>query len=155
MSGEGNRGDVIGRPSHSAVLAHPNIPSRPLLILPNISPYTPFTRPRPFKFPMACPFDQASDRHPTPSTSSSSSRESSTLSFPASPLGLSSHLPRDIGDLHLACPDSQPLGHSDPVFKLGRMAERVEDDTIMLDGWEEEESKRGERGHGKQEMYSG
>lgn len=103
---------------------------------------------------MACPFDQASDRHSTPSTSSSSSRESSTLSFPASPLELSSHLPRDIGDLHLACPDSQPLGLSDPAIKLGRMAERAEDDTIMLDDWEEEESERGERSHGKQETYS-
>jgi hypothetical protein len=34
------------------------------------------------------------------------------------------------------------------------MAERAEDDTIMLDDWEEEESERGERGHGKQEIYS-
>lgn len=138
------------------MLAHPNIPSPPFLILPNIPPYTPFTRPRPFKFPMACPFDQASDRHSTPSTSSTSSHESSNLSFPASPVGFSSHLPRDIGNLHLACPNSQPLGHSDPVIKLGRMAERdqgVEDDAMMLDDWEEE-GKRGERGHGKQESYS-
>jgi len=111
--------------------------------------YTPFTRPRPFKFPMACPFDQASDRHSTPSTSSSSSHESSSLSFPASPTGISSHLPTDIGNLHLACPDSQPLEHSDPVIKLGSMAERdqrVEDDAIMLDDWEEE-GNREERDH--------
>jgi hypothetical protein len=99
---------------------------------------------------MACPFDQASHRHTTPSTSSGSSRESSSVSFPTSPLGLSSHLPRDIDNLHLTCPDSQPLGHSDPVIKLARMTDQLEDDTMVLDDWQEEEGKRGESDHGKQ-----
>lgn len=101
--------------------------------------------------PMACPFDQASDRHSTPSTSSGSSRESSGLSFPNSPVGLSSHLPKDIDSLHITCPDSQPLGHSDPVIKLGRMSDRLHDDAMTLDDWEEE-GKRGEREHGKQAL---
>jgi hypothetical protein len=36
------------------------------------------------------------------------------------------------------------------------MSDRLEDDTMMLDDWEEEEGKRGEREHGKQplEIYS-
>jgi hypothetical protein len=93
-------------------------------------------------------FDQASDRHPTPSTSSGSSSESSRLSFPPSPLGLS-HLPRDIDNLHLNCSDSQSLGHSESLIRLGRMADPLEDDAMMLDDWEEED-KRGQRDHGKQ-----
>jgi hypothetical protein len=100
---------------------------------------------------MACPFDQATDRHPTPplspSTSSGSSRESTGPSFSASP---SSHLPKDIASLHSHCPDSQPLGHNNPVIKLGRMpaSDVLEDDTMMLDAWEGE-GERGERNHGK------
>lgn len=112
-------------------------------------PYTPDTRPRPFKGPMACPFDQASDRHPTPplspSMSSGSSRESSAPSFSTSS---SSHLPRDIDGLHSSYPDSQPLGRSDPVIELGRMPDGLGDDTLMLDEWEGE-GKREERDDGK------
>jgi hypothetical protein len=96
---------------------------------------------------MARPFDQASDRYFIPSTSSGSSSESSGPSLSSPPLGLS-HLPRDIDNLHLTRPDSQPLGHNEPVIKLGRMADRLDDDTMMLDDWEEE-GKRGERDHGK------
>jgi len=93
---------------------------------------------------MACPFDQASDRHPTPplspSMSSGSSRESSAPFSTSS----SSHLPRDIDGLHSSYPDSQPLGHSNPVIELGRMPDGLGDDTLMLDEWEGE-GKRKER----------
>jgi hypothetical protein len=101
---------------------------------------------------MACPFDQASDLHLTPplspSVSSGSSRESSAPSFSTS--SSSHHLPRDIEGLHSTYPDSQPLGHSNPVIELGRMPGGLGDDTVMLDASEwEGEGKREERDHGK------
>lgn len=105
--------------------------------------------PRPYKCPMACPFDQVSDRHLTPplspSTSSGSSRESSAPSFSTCP---SSHLPKDIDHLHSTYPDSQPLRQSNSVIELGRMPDGLEGDTIMLDEWKGD-GKREERDHGK------
>ena len=98
---------------------------------------------------MAFSFDQASDRHSTPplspSMSSGSSRESSAPSFSTSS---SSHLPKDIDGLRSSYPDSQPLGHSNPVIEFSRMPDGLGDDTLMLDEWEGE-GKREDRDDGK------
>jgi len=112
--------------------------------------------PHPFLFfnkcSMACPFPQASERHPTPplspSTSSGSSRESSAPSLSPSPL--STLLPRDINVRLRPYPDSQPLEHCDRTSQLGLMPDRLDDDTVMLDDWEENEHERPERVHGEQ-----
>ncbi|KAH9953523.1 hypothetical protein BC827DRAFT_129770, partial [Russula dissimulans] len=105
--------------------------------------------PRPFKCPMACPFPQASDRHPTPplspSTSSDSSRESPAPFL--SPSRLSTLLPRVVSGRLPPCPDLQPLEHCDRTFQLGLMTDRLDDDTVMLDDWEENEHERPERAH--------
>ena len=115
-------------------------------------PNGPPFRPLPFKCPMACPFDQACERHPTPplspSTSSGSSRGSSAPSF--SPSTLSSLLPRDLDNSHRTCPDSQPLKYRDPSTNLGLMPDHHDDEPMILDGWEEEEHDRAEGGQGEQ-----
>ena len=163
MCGEGNRGDVTGRilPTHKTThkTQRSHIPRRwrttvtPLSLSSFSNPTN--TSPTPLhplapssslQMSQACPFDQASDRHLTPplspSISSGSSRESSApSSFSTS---TSSHLAKG---LH-SYPDSQPLGHSNPVIELGRMPDGLGDDTVMLDEWEGE-GKREEREHGK------
>jgi len=108
---------------------------------------------------MVRPFDQVSDRHPTPplspSTSSGSSRGSSAPSL--SPAPLPSLLPRDIDiDIddshpHPGCPDPQPLPskHRVPSTELGLMPHSHDDDAMMLDDWEEVEHERLERDPGK------
>lgn len=50
--------------------------------------------------------------------------------------------------LHSTFPDPQPLGHSNPIIELGRMPDRLGDDTVMLDEWEGE-GKGEESDHGK------
>lgn len=102
---------------------------------------------------MSRPFDQVSERHPTPplspSTSSGSSRGSSAPSLSPSPL--SSLLPRDIDiddDSHPGCPEPQPLPSKST--ELGLMPHSHDDDAMMLDDdWEEVEHERLERDPGK------
>jgi hypothetical protein len=101
---------------------------------------------------MACPFDEAYNRHPTPplspSTSSGSSRGSSAPSL--SPSHLSSLLPRDINKLHPTFPDSQLLKHRDSTATLGLMSDGHDHDPMILDDdWEEEKCERPERGQGE------
>jgi hypothetical protein len=104
---------------------------------------------------MAPPLNRATDRHPTPplspSTSSGSSHASSTPSSSISPP--SSLLQRDSANLLTTCPDSLPLEPRDPMSKLVLVANRFDEDAIMLDDWEEVGHKRPEGLDGKQILH--
>lgn len=89
------------------------------------------------------------DRHPTPPLSPSTSLNSSAASS-ASSSCTSSHR-GSLNHLSATRPDSQQLEYHDPAEKLGFMADRLEEDVVMLDDWEddEEEEKRMSGIHGK------
>jgi hypothetical protein len=100
---------------------------------------------------MAPPLNRATDGHSTPPLSPSTSSGSSHASSASSSAGslLSSILQRDGTNLRASCHDSL-LEHRDPVSKLDLVADRFEEDTMMLDDWGEVGHERPEGLHGKQ-----
>jgi hypothetical protein len=100
---------------------------------------------------MAPPLNRATDGHSTPPLSPSTSLGSSHASSTSSSTGslLSSILQRDGANLRASCPDSL-LERRDPVSKLGLVADRFEEDAMMLDDWGEVGQEQPERLDGKQ-----
>lgn len=92
------------------------------------------------------------DRHLTPPLSPSTSLNSSAASSTSSSW---SSQRSSLNDLSATRPDPLHLEHHDPAEKLCFMANRLEEDVVMLDDWEpeeddEEEDERHMNGlHGK------
>ncbi|KAH8990574.1 hypothetical protein EDB92DRAFT_761910 [Lactarius akahatsu] len=78
-------------------------------------------------------------RHSTPPLSPTTSLNSSATS--SAPSSCTSSQRGSLNHLSAARPITQHFGHHDPTEKLGLMIDRLEEDVVMLDDWEEDEDE--------------